>query len=172
MYSRFINLIGYVLILVLRAMLRKSYIFTFVICFIIAVSLIGFAQAPSTFLSLKPGEDVSHSIDLLVDDRVIIKFSVAWGAEASAVGFSLVSPNGTVTDFGEQGAMSYSFVCTEKGQYTMHFDNSDSTTKVVTLEYTIDHYLFGMTTNLFWLVVFALICVVAAVGYVILTRPS
>jgi len=155
-------------------MLRKSHIFPFLISFIIVVSLIGFAQATATFsFWVEASEDVSRSIDLSVDDRVLIKFSTTWAAEANTIGFSIVSPNGTVTDFGEQGALSFSFVCTENGQYTLHFVNQDDAeTKLVILEYEIEHYVFGMTTNLFWLVLIALISIVGAIVLIILTKTS
>ncbi len=155
-------------------MLRKSHIFSFLISFIIAVRLIGFAQATATFsFWVKAGEDVSRSIDLSVDDRVRIKFSTVWAAEANTIGFLIVSPNGTVTDFGEQGALNFSFVCTEQGQYTLHFVNQDDAeTKLVILEYEIEHYVFGMTTNLFWMVLIALISIVGAIVLVLLTKTS
>jgi emp24/gp25L/p24 family/GOLD len=155
-------------------MLRKSHILPFVISLVILASLSGFAQAIATSFSVKAGEDVSRSIDLLADDRVLIEFSVVGeGEKANTVGFSLVAPNGTINDFGEQGTLSFSFVCTEKGQYALHFINQDSTaTILVTLECKIDHYVFGMETNLFWLVFIALVCIVGAVGYVVLTKTS
>jgi hypothetical protein len=154
-------------------MLRKSHILTFVISLVILANLSGFAQATASSFSVKAGEDVSRSIDLLADDRVLIEFTVVGGGEANVIRFSLVSPNGTISDFGEQGTLSFSFVCTEKGQYTLHFVNQNPTaTTLVTLECKIDHYLFGMETNLFWLVFIALVCIVGAVGYVRLTKTS
>jgi hypothetical protein len=154
-------------------MLRKSHIFPFLISFIIVVSLIGFAQATVTFsFWVEAGEDVSRMIDLAVDDQVLIKFSTVWAAETNTIGFSIVSPNGTITDFGEQGAFSFSFVCTEKGQYTLHFVNQDDAErKLVTLEVRIEHYVFGMTP-LFWLVLIAVVSIVGAFGLVILTKTS
>ncbi len=153
-------------------MIRKSSIFAFAVSFVIVICLGGIVLAATGTFSVKPGDDISHSIDLMTNDHVVIKFSVAWSEEASTLGFSLVCPNGTKTDFGEQGSFSYNLVCTEGGQYTLHFVNQGLTTKIVTLEYTIEHQFLGMSTNLFWLVLIALICIIGAVGYVILTRPS
>lgn len=154
-------------------MLRKSHIYPFLISFIIVVSLIGFAQATVTFsFWAEASEDVSRMIDLAVDDQVLIKFSTVWAAEANTIGFSIVSPNGTITDFGEQAAFSFSFVCTEKGQYTLHFVNQDDAErKLVTLEVTIERYIFGMTP-LFWLVLIVVVSIVGAFVLVILTKPS
>ena len=155
-------------------MLRKSQIFPFLISFIIVVSLIGFAQATVTSsFWIEAGEDVSRMINLSVDDQVLIKFSTVWAAEANTIGFSIVSPNGTIADFGEQGTFSFSFVSTEKGQYTLHFINQDDAErKLVTLEVRIGHYVFGMTANLFWLVLIAVISIVGTIVLVILTKTS
>ena len=154
-------------------MLRKSHIFPFLISFMIIVSLIGFAQATVTFsFWVEAGEDVSRMIDLSVDDQVLIKFSTVWAAEANTIGFSIVSPNGTITDFGEQGAFSFSFVCTEKGQYTLRFVNQDDAErKLVTLEVRIQRYVFGMSP-LFWLVLIVVASIVGAFVLVILTKTS
>lgn len=155
-------------------MLRKSQIFPFLISFIIIVSFIGFAKAAATSsFWVEASEDVSRTIDLSVDDQVLIKFSTVWAAEANTIGFSIVSPNGTTTDFGEQGAFSFSFVCTEKGQYTLHFVNQDDAErKLVTLEVGIEHYVFGMTTNLLWLVFIALVIIGCTIVLVLLTKTS
>jgi hypothetical protein len=155
-------------------MLRKSHIFPFLITFIIVVSFIGFAQATATSsFWVETGEDVSRMIDLSVGDQVLIKFSTVWAAEVNTIGFSVVSPNGTTTDFGEKGALSFSFVCREKGQYTLHFVNQDDVErKLVTLEVGIEHYVFGMTTDLFWLVLIAVVSIVGGIVLVILTKTS
>ncbi len=158
--------------LTLTVMIRKSSIFAFTISLIIAVCLSGIVLAATGTFSVKTGEDKSLSIDLLTNDHVVIKFSVAWSEEASTVGFSIVCPNGTKIDFGEQGSFSFNLVCTEGGQYALHFVNQGLSTKIVTLEYTIEHQFLGISTNLFWLVIIALICIIGAIGYVILTRPS
>jgi len=155
-------------------MLRKLHIFPFLTSFIIVVSLIGLAQATATFsFWVEAGEDVSRMIDLSVDDHVLIKFSTVWAAKANTIVFSIVSPNGTITDFGEQGALRFSFVCTEKGQYAFHFVNQDDVErKLVTLEVGIEHYVFGMTANLFWLVLIAVVSIVGAIVLVLLTKTS
>ena len=156
----------------MREMSRKSHIFPFVISFVVLAILSGVAQAIAASFSVKIGEEVSRPIDLVVDDRVLIQFTVV-GGEVKTIGFSMISPNGTITDFGETGKLSFNFVCTEKGQYTLHFVNTDPTAeKLVTLDCNIDHYVFGMTTNLFWIVLIALVCIAGAVGYVILSKTS
>ncbi len=153
--------------------MRKSHIFPLLISLVLVVSSIGFAKAVATFsFWVNAGEDVSRLIYLSVDDQVLIKFTTAWAAEANTIGFSIVSPNGTVADFGEQGALRFSFVSTESGQYNLHFVNNDTETKLVTLEYEIEHYVFGMTPSLFWLVLIALVCIVGAIVFVILTKTS
>lgn len=175
-YFEFRNVIGYASVDRLRAMLQGSYVFTFFLSLIIVVGLIDFVQAATTSsFYVKPGEDVTRFLDLSADDQVLIKFSVVWGAEANTIGFSIVSPNGTVTDLGNQGTLNYSFTCIEKGEYTLHFINNEAETKLVSLEYKIDHNvfgIFGMTPSLFWLVFVAVICIVGIVVFVALSKTS
>ncbi len=157
-------------------MLQKSYVFTFLVSLIIVVGFISSVQASITSsFYVKPGEDVTRFLDLAADDQVSIKFSVVWGAEANTISFSIASPNGTVTDLGKQGTLNYGFTCTDKGEYTLHFINNEAETKLVSLEYKIDHNvfgIFGMTPSLFWLVFIAVICIVGIVVFVALSKTS
>ncbi len=175
-YFEFRNVIGQASIDRLRAMLQKSYFFTFFVSLIIVVGLISFVQAAITSsFYVKPSEDVTQFLDLSADDQVSIKFSVVWGAEANTIGFSIVSPNGTVTDLGKQGTLNYSFTCTDKGEYILHFINNEAETKLVSLEYKIDHNVFGvfgLTPSLFWLVFIAVICILGIVVFVALSKTS
>jgi hypothetical protein len=154
----------------LKAMLRKSTIFPFLILFILVAGFSSSAHAFSASFYVEPGENVSRSVDLSLDDRVFIQFSLVWAAEANTIHFWLVSPNGDINDFGEKGAVSLNFVCTEKGRYTMHFVNESPTTQLVTLECKIDRYVFGMPTDIFWLAFIALVVVLGAVTFVVLSK--
>ena len=157
-------------------MLRKSKLPSSVIPIILIVSLVSlssFVQATPASFYVNPGEELSRSTELSVNDRVLIEFSVVWGAEAKTVDFSMVSPNGTITDFGEQGTLSYSFVCTEKGQYTLHFINHDPAERIlITLECKVQSYVLGMPTNLFWLLLIAAACIAGIIAFTALSKTS
>lgn len=143
----------------------------FVILALILV-FVGFCWATTAQFTVEPGGELSHQVNLMAEDRVLIQFKVlggVWGA-TNVVGFSMVFPNGTVKDFGELGDFSHSFVCDAEGEYQLNFTNSDEVdSKLVTLNYAIDHYIFGMPQMLFMVI---LIVVVSIVGVAIFVGLS
>jgi hypothetical protein len=141
-----------------------------VVVFLVIFS--GFAEATTASLTVKGGETVTSQISLAVDDHVLIEFTVV-GDPDSTVVFSLLFPNGTVMDFGQVGVLSNSFTSNAEGNLTLRFDNTDSTnSKLVTLNYEVEHYFFGMPQMMFLTIVVILVCVAMVAGYIILSRPS
>jgi hypothetical protein len=156
------------------ANLRRSSVYTLIIIALLAVS-IGLGQAMTVNFTVKGGEEVTHPISLAAEDRVLIQFSAvassAVGEASNTVRFSIVFPNGTVRDFGEVGQASFSFVCDVEGEYTLHFVNNDAAVdKSVTLNYEIDHYIFGIPQMLFMALIIVLACVGGVAAFVILGR--
>ena len=134
-------------------------------------SLIILSYAATFTMTIPAGEEADRKIDLEVDDRVIIKFTVI-GKENNLISFSLVCPNATEKSFGNTGYLSYSFVCDTKGEYKMNFANNDTIeSKLVTLNYEIEHYILGMPQMLFFALVITGVCIVMLTVYV-LTSPS
>jgi hypothetical protein len=155
--------------------LRRSSAYVLIILALLAV-LTGLGQAIPTNLTVKGGEEVTHPINLVAEDRVLIQFSAVAsstvGEASNTVHFSLVFPNETEKDFGEVGQTSYSFVCDVEGEYTLHFVNNDAVDKLVTLNYEIDHYVFGMPQMLFMALIIVLACVGGVFAFIILGRKS
>jgi hypothetical protein len=154
--------------------LRRSPIYALIIIALLGV-LMGLGQAMTANFMVKGGEEVTHPISLAVEDRVLIQFSVAVisavGEPSYTLHFSIVFPNGTVRDFGEVGQTSYSFICDVEGEYTLHFVNTDATVdKSVTLNYEIDHYIFGIPQMLFMALIIVLACVGGVAVFVMLGR--
>jgi len=134
-------------------------------------SLVYLANATILSMTVPAGEEVNRNIDLAVEDRVKIQFTVE-GKENSFISFSLVYPNATEIDFGEISVFSRNFVCDEKGDYTMCFVNNDTTeSKLVTLNYEIEHNLFGMPQMFFLVLIIAVLCI-AMVAVYVLASPS
>jgi hypothetical protein len=134
-------------------------------------SLVYLANATTLSMTVPAREEVNRKIDLAFEDRVKIQFTVV-GKENSFISFSLVYPNATEMNFGEISVFSHTFVCDEKGDYTMCFVNNDTTeSKLVTLNYEIEHYLFGMPQMLFLVIVIAVLCI-AMVAVYVLASPS
>jgi hypothetical protein len=149
--------------------LRRLPSFILIILALLAV-LIGLGQAMTTSLTVKGGEEVTHPISLAAEDRVLIQFS-AVGEASNTVHFSIVFPNETVRDFGEIGQTSFSFVCDVEGEYTLHFANNDQTAeKRVTLNYEIDHYIFGIPQMLFMVILIVVVSMAGVAVFIGLSR--
>jgi hypothetical protein len=150
--------------------LRKLGAF-FLIAGVFLVVFSGFAEATTSSLTIKGGEVVTSQISLVVDDHVLIGFTVVGGPDNTIV-FSLGFPNGTLTDFGQEGKLNHRFTSNAAGNLTLRFDNSDSTeSKLVTLNYEVEHYFFGIPQLLFLALVVILVCVAMVAGYILLSRP-
>jgi hypothetical protein len=153
--------------------LRRSFACVFIILALLAVIFIGLGHATTTQFTLKAGGEVTHPINLIADDRVLIQYKVisAIADTSNTVQFSINFPSGTVKEFGESGDFSYSFVCDAEGEYTLNFTNTDQTeSKLVTLNYEIDHYIFGMPQMLFMVIVIAVVSMVGVAVFIGLSR--
>jgi hypothetical protein len=149
--------------------LRRSPVYILIIL-ALTVVFIGLGHATTTSFTVKGGEEVTHPINLIVEDRVLIQFKVI-GETSNTLSFSLSFPNGTVKEFGESGDFSYSFICDAEGEYVLHFVNNHPTeNKLVTLNYEVDHYIFGMPQMLFMVIVIAVISVVGVAVFVGLSK--
>jgi hypothetical protein len=151
------------------ANLGRKVLFAFIILALLSV-LSGLGQATITSLIVKGGEEVTHPIQLIMDDRVLIQYKVI-GGNPSAMNFSMNFPDGTVKNFGTSSDFSYSFVCDVEGEYVLHFVNTDQIEELrVTLNYEIDHYIFGMPQMLFMVIVIAVASMAGVVVFIGLSR--
>src|SRR3989337_2393901 len=151
--------------------LRKLGAF-FLIVAIILVVFSGFAEATTASLTVKGGETETSPISLAVDDHVLISFTVLGNPDNTIV-FSLLFPNGTVMDFGQVGVLTHRFTSNVEGNLTLRFANNASTeSKLVTLNYEVEHYLLGVPQMLFLALVVILVCVAMVAGYILLSRPA
>jgi len=117
------------------------------------------------------GEEVTKSINLAVDDRVLISFTVL-GQSDSTLYFYITYPNGTEKEFGKIGDFHHRFVCDAEGKCVLRFSNTDSSEdKLVTLNYEVEHYIFGIPQMLFLTIIIAVICVAAVATFVLMGKP-
>ena len=152
------------------ASLRKSHA-SFLIILALLLVLTGLAQATTTNLTVQRGKELTYPINLAVEDRVLIQFTVVGGETSNTLHFSLTFPNATVRDFGEIGHFSYSFICDAEGDYTLHFVNNDLTeNKLVTLNYEVDHYIFGIPQMLFLTIIIAVACIGGVAAFILMSR--
>ncbi len=150
--------------------LRKRVSAFFIILIMIAI-FVQFGGATPVSLVVKPGEEIPHNVGLIIEDRVLIQINAIGEGTSNLVQFSLVFPNGTIKDFGEVSSFHTSFVCDLEGNYTLNFANNDQTeSKRVTLNYEIEHYVFGMPQMFFMVILIAFISVVGVAVFIGLSQ--
>jgi hypothetical protein len=141
--------------------------------FVVAVFaiLVQLADATATSFTVPKGEAITRSISLVVEDRVLVKFTVV-GQTASTLDFYITDPNGDVkVEYSRVGTVSYPFICDEAGEYVLHFSNTDtSEDKLVTLDYEISHYIFGIPQMLFLTIIIVLVSVAAVATFTLMGK--
>ena len=151
--------------------LKKESIRFLFIAIVLAI-LIQLADATATSFTVPKGEEITRSISLVVEDRVLVKFTIV-GQTASTLDFFIIDPHGDMqVEFSRVGTVSYPFVCDEAGEYVLHFSNTDmSEDKLVTLDYEIQHYIFGIPQMLFLTIIIVLVSVVAVATFIMMGKP-
>jgi hypothetical protein len=145
------------------------------ICFLfIAIAsliIVHSAEATSLNFTVFAGEEETKTINLAVDDHVLIKVTVPASSDIGLY-FSVTYPNGTVEEFGKGGYFTLAFVCDVGGQCVLHFSNVGSTEdKFVVLDYEIEHYIFGIPQMFFLVMIVAVICVAAVAVFILMGKP-
>jgi len=151
--------------------LKKEPIrFLFIV--MVFVILVQLANATATSLTVPKAGEITRSISLVVEDHVLVKFTVV-GQTASTLDFCITDPNGDVkVEYSKVGTVSYPFICDEAGEYVLHFSNTDtSEDKLVTLDYEIQHYIFGVPQMLFLTIIIVLVCMGAVATFTLMGKP-
>ena len=129
------------------------------------------AEATSMNFTVSSGKEETKTINLAVEDRVLIRFTVV-GPSDSSLYFYITYPNGTEKDFGKRGYFHDSFVCDTEGECVLHFSNIGSTEdKLVTLDYEVQHYILGIPQMLFLTIIIVVVCVVAVAVFILMGKP-
>jgi len=150
---------------------RSKKLLIHILFVITLLILVQFAEATTVNFSVDGGEEITKNIGLVLEDHVLIKFSVI-GTSDKTLYFYITYPNGTVNEFGNVGNFHYSFVCDVEGDYILHFSNLNSTeTKHVTLDYEVQHYIFGIPQMLFLTIIIVVVCVAAVAAFILMGKP-
>jgi len=130
------------------------------------------AKATTMSFTVPKGEEWTKSISLVVDDRVLIEFTVV-GQTKSELDFYITDPQGNMkVEYGQVGTVKYCFICDTAGEYVLHVSNTDqSEDKLVTLNYDVQHYILGIPQTLFLAIFIALVCVGAVAAFVLMGKP-
>jgi hypothetical protein len=155
----------------LMAHSRKALVPFLLIIMILGI-LVQYASATATQFTVRGGQDSPVTVNLATEDHVLIRFNVV-GTSENTIDFRLVDPHENVTaEFSRKGDVSYTFVCGEGGDYVMHFSNVfSSEDKLITLEYEIEHYFFGLPQMLFMVLVVVVIYVAAVAVFILMGKP-
>ncbi len=142
---------------------------------LVAISLFIFVQvadAATMSFWVSKGQTETRSINLEVDDHVLIEFTITGHGE-NAVDFYLADPEGNVkVGYNSTGSVHYSFVCDKAGEYILHFSNADSNEdSFVALNYEVEHYVFGIPQMLFLAIIVVLVCVGAVAVFILMGKP-
>jgi hypothetical protein len=153
--------------------LRKNRLICPLFIVLVLSILVQLATATVTNFTVYGGEEAAKPLGLFVDDRVVIKFTVVGGESGSLLDFWIAYPNGTIkASFENVGSLSYSFVCSEEGEYHLHFSNLNSSEdKLVSMDYEVQHYLFGIPQMLFQVVIIVVVCMAAVAVFVLMRKP-
>jgi len=128
-------------------------------------------RATTMSFTVPAGQDITRTMTLVTDDHVTIEFAVT-GQTTSTLDFYIIDTNGTVTQsYPHIGNVNIDFVCSDAGNYTMHFSNIGSTEdKLVSLDYEIQHYIFGMPEMQFMTILIATLCLLMAAVFIAVGR--
>jgi hypothetical protein len=149
----------------------KKALIPFLLIITILGILVQYASATTTQFTVYGGKESTVKVNLAAEDHVLIKFNVV-GQTENTIDFKLTDPHENATaEFINKGDVSYTFVCAEGGDYTMHFSNFSLEAKLITLEYEIEHYFFGLPQMLFMVLVVVVICVAAVAVFILMGKP-
>jgi hypothetical protein len=142
--------------------------------FVVAVFaiLVQLADATATSFTVRKGEEETKSISLAVEDHVLVKFTVV-GQTESTIDFNIADSHGNVkVEYSNVPSVSYAFVCDEAGEYFLYFSNiGGSEDKLVTLDYEIAHYIFGIPQMLFLTIIIVLVSMGAVATFTLMGKP-
>ncbi len=151
---------------------RKTKLINFLFIVTVFSILVQLAQATTISFTVPDGEERIRSISLVVEDHVLIEFTVL-GQPESTLDFCIIDPQGNVkVEYIKASTTSHRFVCDEAGEYVLRFSNVNMTgDKFVTLNYEIQHYVFGIPQMLFMTIIIVLVCMGALATFVLMGKP-
>lgn len=134
--------------------------------------LVQLAEATTMSFTVQKGEEKTLSLSLQVEDHVSVKFTVV-GQTGSILDFCITDPHGNVkVEYSNEGKVDYFFVCDEAGEYLLHFSNNDTSEgKLVTLNYEVQHFIFGIPQMLFLTLIIVLVCMGAVATFILMGKP-
>jgi hypothetical protein len=152
-------------------MLIKKHLACSLLTAAIVLLLVPAAGATAQSFTVRAGQEQTKTIDLVIDDHVQIRFTVI-GQSASTIDFHITDPHGNVMEtFGATGNVNFAFVCSLEGTYTLHFSNvASAENKLVSLDYEVTPYIYGMPQMLFLVLIVAGILIAAVAVFILMSK--
>lgn len=149
----------------------RKYLACSLLAATIVLLLIPAGRATAESFTVRAGQEEIKSLSLATDDHVQVKFTVT-GQTMNLLDFYITDPKGNMlATFGTTGNVNYAFVCSQEGEYGLHFSNvASGEDKLVSLDYEVQHYVFGMEQMLFLTLIIVGICVAATAVFIIMSK--
>ncbi len=134
----------------------------------IVLLLVPSARAVAQSFTVQAGQEETKTLSLVVDDHVQIRFAVA----GKTIDFYVTDPFGNrMVDLSATGNVNYAFICSHEGTYTLYFSNvASAEDKLVTLDYEVTPYIFGMPQTLFLVLIVGGLCVGAVAVFILMSK--
>ncbi len=130
--------------------------------------LVPAVRAVAQSFTVQAGQEETRTLSLVVEDRVQIRFTVA----GKTIDFYVTDSLGNrMVTLSATGNVNYAFICSLEGTYTLHFSNTASAEdKLVTLDYEVTPYIFGMPQTLFLVLIVGGLCVGAVAVFILMSK--
>lgn len=128
-------------------------------------------MATAETISVPAGRTISRNVNLNAEDEVSGRISVI-GGESEGINFTITGPSDQVVLPSQRVIVAdFKFSASEKGTYLFIFDNSLSLIdKTVSFNYDAKHYWFGMSQEVFLMIVVVLVGALALVIYAMASK--
>ena len=134
------------------------------------LALVAIGLADNASFTVQPQKEHAITLNLKETDSISGSFSVVSNDDTGINFYINDQFNYTVLRQDNVKHRSFSLIINSTGDYTLHFDNSLSTSysKTVALNYNVIHYIMGMPQEQFLFVVVAIVAVIGIVAYLAL----
>jgi hypothetical protein len=144
----------------------RKILFSSLFAIIVFSIFIHHVKSTAESFNVSPGEEVIRILKLNIEDHVSIKFTVI-----GTIQFDIVNPDQEKIMESTDSYFGYSFICDQAGNYILRFYNMDSSKdKMVTLNYEIQHYIFGIPQMLFLTIIIVIVCIGAVATFTLMGR--
>jgi multisubunit Na+/H+ antiporter MnhC subunit len=151
--------------------LFKKIFACLILAAVVFLCLVPMAGATAESFTVHASQEETKYLNIASEDHVQIRF-VATGQAANTLDFYISDPQGDTIAYSYDTAdFDYTFVCSNKGEYKMHFSNlAASEDTLVSLNYEIQHYIFGMPQMLFLTLIVVGLCVAAVAVFILMSK--